>query len=128
MRNDRGGKMETTNNSKKVDWVIIDDNQMFADSLASFFEGKSLSADKYYNPKRFLANLEKYEKDTKICFDNYFGGNQITGLDLARQLYAAGYTKLYLLSGNDFEKEKVPNYIMVLVKGDIDITDKLLAQ
>jgi hypothetical protein len=52
--------------------------------------------------------------------------NRINGIELAKQLHEAGYTNLYLLSGKDFEKGKVPSYLRVLSKGDMDVFDKLV--
>lgn len=111
---------------KKVDMVIIDDMQMFADSLASFFQNQSLVVDTYYNPQSFLKNLSQYAKGTKICIDHNLRAHT-TGFDLAKQLNAAGYTRLYLLSGGDFEKDKIPDYLTLITKGDMGaIINKIL--
>lgn len=110
---------------KKVDLVIIDDHQVFADSLAGFFRSRSLVVDVYYSPKRFLENLSQYTKDTKICADNNFG-SQMSGIELAKKLHAYGYTNLYILSGNDFDVAEVPGYLTMLLKGDMDGLNKLI--
>lgn len=115
----------TAENFKKVDLVIIDDDQLFADSLANFFKDKFAGVEAYYDPNRFLKNLSQYAKDTKICMDNHFQ-NHISGIELAKQLNEAGYTKLYLLSGKTFEKREIPNYLTVLLKGDVECLDKLV--
>jgi len=44
----------------------------------------------------------------------------MNGIDLAKQLHEAGYTKLYLLSGTTFKKGETPDYLTVLLKGDMD--------
>ena len=111
---------------KKVDFVIIDDEQTFADSLAGYLKNQSyVEIHTYYSPKRFLENLEQYPKDTKICMDYDFE-NQINGVELAKQLHQDGYTKLYLLSGKDFSKETIPDYLTVILKSDVEGFDKLV--
>lgn len=102
---------------KKVDLVIIDDNRMFLNALDLLFEDKVV--DTYDSPLRFLENLSRYPKDTKICTDNDLCSNA-NGIDLAKQLHAAGYTHLYLLSGKDFEAGEVPDYLTVIMKMDTD--------
>ncbi len=110
---------------KKVDLVIIDDDKMLTDSLACFFQNRSLVVDTYYSPKRFLKELPQYAKNTKICMDNNFPAS-MTGIELAKQLNKAGYTHLYLFTGEGFIENKVPDYLTVIVKGDTDTLNKLL--
>jgi hypothetical protein len=51
---------------------------------------------------------------------------QIDGIELAKQLNEAGYTKLCLISGKTFEDGEVPEYLMVLLKGDMAALNKLV--
>lgn len=111
---------------KKVDLVIIDDDEIFSDSAALFFASKAISVDVYHDPQSFLDNLSRYSKEIKICTDNGFGGNYITGIQLIKKLKDFGYNKLYLLSGTDFDKRQVPDYVTPIMKGDIQLLDELL--
>ena len=52
--------------------------------------------------------------------------SQMNGIDLAKQLHEAGYTKLYLLSGTTFKKGETPDYLTVLLKGDMDALMRLV--
>lgn len=110
---------------KKVDFVVIDDDSIFTDYLAKFLQSKDLVVDAYYSPERFLEHLAQYAKSTKICMDNNFQGN-ISGIEVAKQLHDVGYTKLYLLSGNDFEAAEIPSYLTVMLKGDMEALSKLV--
>jgi FixJ family two-component response regulator len=110
---------------KKVDLVVIDDDQILADSLTNFLKDRFTGVEAYYHPNRFLKNLYQYAKDTIICMDHDFKA-KIDGIELAKQLYEAGYKKLYLLSGKTFEKGEVPNYLTVLLKGDTESLSKLV--
>lgn len=112
-------------NFKKIDLVIIDDDQLLADSLASLLKKRFEGVETYYHPSHFLKNLSQYTKDTLICMDHDFKA-QIDGIELAKQLNEAGYTKLYLLSGKTFEEGEVPNYLTVLLKGDTESLNKLV--
>ena len=114
-----------TSNLKKVELVIIDDDQILADSLANFLKDRFTGVEAHYHPNHFLKNLSRYAKDTIICMDHDFK-TQIDGIELAKQLNEAGYTKLYLLSGKTFEEGEVPNYLTVLLKGDTESLNKLV--
>jgi PAS domain S-box-containing protein len=105
--------------SKKGYLVIIDDVRELADSVADSLRDKFAVVGVYYHPERFLENLAQYPKDTVICMDHDFK-TKMNGIDLAKQLHEAGYTKLYLLSGNKFEEGVVPDYLTVLLKGDME--------
>lgn len=111
--------------AKKVDIVIIDDNELLVDSFASLLESKNKIVDKYYNPHDFLKNLAKYAKDTIICMDNDFHSS-ISGVELATQLHVAGYEKLYLLTGTDFNQTQIPKYLKIILKTDMDAVKKLV--
>ncbi|CAL7961192.1 Sensor protein [Gammaproteobacteria bacterium] len=104
---------------KKIDLVIIDDDQLLADSLANLLKDRFTGVEAYYHPKHFLENLSQYAKNTIICMDHDFK-SQMNGIDLAEQLHEAGYTKLYLFSGKTFEKKEIPDYLTVLLKGDVN--------
>jgi PAS domain S-box-containing protein len=113
------------NNFKKIELVIIDDDQLLADSLANLLKKRFVEVEAHYHPNHFLKNLSKYAKDTIICMDHDLKA-QIDGIELAKRLNEAGYIKLYLLSGKTFEEGEVPDYLTVLLKGDTDALDKLV--
>lgn len=103
---------------KNVDMVIVDDDKNFMQCFLLFAFGKVI--DTYYNPIEFLDNISQYPKDTKICLDNNFDISKMRGLDIAKQLYEQGYTKLYIISGQSFEEGQVPSYVTVILKTDVD--------
>lgn len=115
---------DCANRYKKTSLVIIDDDQMLADSMANLLEYRFEGVETYYHPDHFLRNLHRYEKNTIICMDHDFKA-QINGFELAKQLNELGYTKLYLFTGSDFNKEEVPDYLTVISKGDLGGLDKL---
>ncbi|EKD94226.1 MAG: sensory box sensor histidine kinase/response regulator [uncultured bacterium] len=109
-----------TINDKPTDIVLIDDDEIFVDSLVFYLENKSKKiVARYLDPIIFLAELSRYGKNTKIFMDNNFKKN-INGFDLAKQLHEQGYTNLYMLSGKNFTKDEIPDYLTVLLKTDID--------
>ena len=110
---------QKANDLKKIDVVLIDDEKMLVNDLSALLETSGKVVDKYYNPRKFLANLAQYAKDTKIFMDNDFKSN-ITGIELAKQLYEQGYTKLYLFSGKIFAQKELPEYLTVISKAEID--------
>lgn len=112
------------NKTRKVDIVIIDDNEMITDTTATLLEQHNKKVDKYYNPILFLKQLSQYDKDTIICMDNDLK-NMITGVELAKQLHEQGFTKLYLLSGKEFKKVEIPDYLVIIQKTDITTLTKL---
>lgn len=111
---------------KKIDLVLVDDDRVLVDSLASFYRNQSLMVDVYYSPKSFLEHVCQYAKDTKICVDNDFGSNQMTGIELAEQLNEAGYTRLYMFTGKDFARDETPGYLTVLLKGNMAAINEIM--
>ena len=105
--------------TKNTDFVVIDNDKICADSLADFFRSKSFTVDVYYNPSKFLRKASKYRKNTKIFIDNNLCFD-MTGIELAKTLHKDGYDKLYIFSGTEFKKNEVPNYLTVIMKGDMD--------
>lgn len=75
---------------------------------------------KAITPEHFLTVAEQYPKDTKICLDQNFNHSRMDGLYLAEQLNKLGYTKLFLISGEEFDKRKLPKYLKVLKKSHIE--------
>jgi PAS domain S-box-containing protein len=118
----QASKLESSNN--KVDAVIVEDNEVLANSLAMLFQQQEKAADVYYSGKEFLNHFSKYDLDTKIFLDYNLDG--ITGLEIAKTLHSAGFTNLYLLSGWDFAKDEIPNYLTVLSKGSPDFIQRML--
>ncbi len=101
--------------SQKVDVVLLDDEEMLLNSLYSLIAGKGKTVDKYTRPAKFLENLSKYNKDTKIFMDNDLNSN-IGGIELAKQLHDKGYTNLFLFSGKEFYDQELPNYLTLISK------------
>lgn len=81
--------------------------------------------DIYDDPVDFLKNLGKYSKEIQIFLDNDLNSD-LSGIDLAKQLYEMGFTQLYLISGKDFEKDEIPNYVTVIAKTDIEDIEKIV--
>lgn len=105
--------------SNKVDAILIDDDERFSDQLVFYvFENKIV--DQYLNPEHFLKNAHRYPKDTKIYLDNNYANSWLKGVDVARELHEQGYERLYLLSGDTFQKGELPDYLTVIRKDDIE--------
>jgi PAS domain S-box-containing protein len=102
-----------------VDVVLVDDDEIFSNNLVTYIFGGKV-VDQYLNPEDLLKNVHRYTKDTKIYLDNNYFTSMRTGIDVAKELHEKGYERLYLLSGEVFEKGKVPNYLTVIRKDDID--------
>jgi PAS domain S-box-containing protein len=116
---------EESNIPKKVDLVIIDDDERFTKSLMDYvFFDRAVAC--YHDPRKFLKEVAQYPKDTTICIDNNFGGGAgMKGLDVAEKLHALGYTRLFLLSGDAFKKEEVPAYLIAILKTDLEGIKKI---
>ncbi len=101
---------------KKVDFIMLDDDKMLLDQLVDFALAE-FKVDKFYDPIEFMSRISEYAKDNKIVLDNNYDKHYgIGGVSLAQQLHDMGYTKLYLLSGAFFAKDKLPEYITPIIK------------
>ncbi len=111
--------METSKN-RTVDIVIIEDDEIFAKSLVMYLNERSITTDIYKSPKSFLNHLSEYSKKTKICTDNKFAKGSITGIDLVKKLHKDGYKNLFLLSGKEFAENEIPDFLNVIMKGNME--------
>jgi len=110
---------------QKTQIVLLDDNQMFADSLI-FRLSHNKVVTHYADPKVFLDECEKYPKDTPICIDNNFGlGAVINGTQVAEQLHELKFTRLFIVSGDHFEPGALPNYVTLIYKTNLEPLDTL---
>ena len=119
---------KTHNNLRTTDIVIIEDDKVLADALAMFFQNKSLILDLYYSPKNFLESLARYTSKTKVCIDYTFEGDPMNGIELAHLLHTKGFKYLYLLSGYDFTENKIPDFLTLAVKTDMQALHKIADQ
>lgn len=104
---------------KKVDLVIVDDDENFVSILVNFtFE--DLAVDYYSNPESFLQNIEKYSKDIKVCLDKNFGDGHMDGFKLASILHQKGFKRLFIISGEFFSPGKLPDYLVVVDKTEVE--------
>jgi hypothetical protein len=126
--------MEAKDNNELL--VFICDNRLFSFATAKFLKqnGQKL-LDTYDSSESFLEKLSQYTKDTKICIDNSIKP-KMSSLTLAKKLHEAGYTRLYLLSGWNFVKDKyertrppapyeIPDYLTAIYKDSDDILKML---
>lgn len=108
-----------------VDLVLVDDDKAFAHSVMNFLLSDK-QVDYFEDPLSFKQKIGSYPKDTLIYLDNNFKSAGVLGIDLARELHALGFTKLYLLSGDVFKPGELPDYLTAIRKDDIEkISDPL---
>lgn len=118
--------VQESNEAVHVHMVFVDDVASFTRELVTNYYSHLL-VESYTNPLKFLAEFKKYAKDTIFVLDNMYSMEdnslyEVDGIDLARQLYANGYTQLILLSG---EQIKTPEYVKFVLKNDQDGIAKL---
>ncbi len=102
---------------KAVDLVILDDNELFTDTLVdTVFTGMDVVC--FHHPEDFLAAIPQYSKETKILLD-YELPDGTSGLELAEKLHRSGHSRLYLLSGHSFKASDLPDYLVAICKDDI---------
>lgn len=108
-------KEPITESPKKVNVVILHEEKILADTLASIVNTNKRVAAIYYTGEEFLKNFEQYPKDTTFFFSYYFTGD-LTVKDIATKLHDAGYTDINLYTGASpayLEKCGIPSYVKV---------------
>lgn len=110
--------------ARKADIILLDDSQVFADSI--IFRLIHRKVAHYPDPRVFLAECEDYDKDTPVCIDNHFGIDiPFDGVEVAKQLHARGFTRLFIVSGAHFDENSLPEYVTLIKKMDLDLLDTL---
>lgn len=100
---------------KTVDLVLVEDNALFASQCLELLFADN-TVDHYLLPEELLKNLSQYPKDTRFALDNNYEGSALNGKELADQLHQAGYTRLYLLSGDALNSDDLPDYLTAFLK------------
>ncbi|MBY0377517.1 MAG: ATP-binding protein, partial [Gammaproteobacteria bacterium] len=103
----------------KVDAVLVEDDEVLSSHFV-LYVFKDKRVDQYVNPEGLLKNIHGYSKTTKIYLDNNYKNSLQKGIDVAKHLHQQGYERLYLLSGESFRKEELPEYLTVIRKEDIE--------
>jgi len=116
--------------SKKVDIVWVDDARWFIRDWKKRFA--DLTIDAYYEPDSFLEDIDQYPLDTKIILDrNYYDregdGRKFLGdgLVVAKTLHEKGYTKLFMITGEEPESSIIPDYLTVMLKSEDEKIKKI---
>jgi hypothetical protein len=110
--------------SRQADIVLLDDNQVFADSI--IFRLTHRKIVHYRDPRTFIHECAKYAKDISVCIDNHFGvAIPLSGVEVAEQLHALGFTRLYIVSGSYFEEGTLPPYVTLIKKTNLEVLDLL---
>jgi signal transduction histidine kinase len=113
--------------ASKIDMVYVEDDREFASIFKRVFATEDKVIDTYSTANAFLNNISKYATDTIILMDNQFEQEDMTGIELARQLHEQGFSRLYLFSGSDYTGDKsVPGYLIPLLKTDLEAVKRLL--
>lgn len=74
-----------------------------------------------------MNNISQYSKDSLILIDNEFAKENITGIEIAKQLHNMGFSKLYLFSGRDYSHDSsIPAYLTPVLKTDVNYILNLL--
>ena len=117
---------------RKVNLVVVEDADYLADQWGDMARKAGKEVDVYYDRNEFLANRNKYVKDTKMII-NYGYNKKPNGVQVAKILFEEGYTKLYLTTGLDpkgllDEEGRIPSYLTVLFKMEGDGIPKALME
>jgi signal transduction histidine kinase len=109
---------------RQADVILLDDSQVFADSI--IFRLVNRKVVHYLDPRVFIAECDCYAKTTPVCIDNHFGINiPMDGLEVAAQLHARGFTRLFIVSGAAFDESALPPYVGLIKKMNLDPLDSL---
>lgn len=102
-----------------VDLVLVDDDEAFAHNLMAFiFMDKKV--DYFKAPQEFRKRLDSYPKNIIIIIDNNFSTSHEKGIKIIKELHELGFTKLYLLSGEHFNPDDLPDYLVAIRKDEVD--------
>ena len=105
------------NELNEVDIIFVDDEQIILDSFRFFASDKRV--DTFNDPQKFLNTVQQYRRDTKIMLDQNFANSEKKGHQIAEELHAMGFTRLFLLSGENFASTSLPAYLKCIKKTDL---------
>lgn len=109
--------------SRVVDMVWVEDQKEFVDDMVREYYNE-IKVDVYYDPEKFMEDVEQYPLDTRFILDTYYYTPEgdsylLDGFDLARKLHEMGYKTLVLFSGQEVAAVRKPDYLKVILKNDL---------
>lgn len=102
-----------------VDGIWLDDDAGFTLMHEQDLITHGKKVDIYRSPEVLLANIHIYPKHIPILLDNNFESTGMQGTAVASELHKLGFTKLFLVSGDNINKSTYP-YLTILSKFDLD--------
>ena len=109
-----------------VNLVFVDDDQTLLNTYVMFAGHKK--ADTYHYPQHFLDRLSQYPLNTTILLDQHYVNDDRQGIEIARHLHEMGYTRLYLLSGGNLPEVQIPDYLPLILKGDLETLSAVIGE
>ncbi len=110
-------------NLKIVDGIWLDDDAGFTCMHEPDLMANGKKVDIYRTPEDLMNNIRIYPKNIPILLDNNFESTRIQGTAVALELHNLGFTKLFLVSGDNINKSTYP-YLTILSKADLDDISK----
>ena len=111
---------------KFADLVVLDDDELFTYSLASF-AAEQLIIDYYHDPQKFKDNIILYPRSTEIIIDYHFYGLancELNGIHIAQWLISLGFMKLCIMSGE--KVSNLPAGLDFMLKSDMQSIKRLI--
>jgi signal transduction histidine kinase len=110
--------------SRVVDMVWVEDLREFVDDMVREYYGH-IKVDVYYEPISFMEDVRQYPLDTRFILDTNYCTEEgkayvLDGFAIAKKLHEMGYTKLILFAGEAVKPEKIPPYLTVVLKNDLE--------
>lgn len=84
---------------KHIDAILLDDDPLIHQVwlMAAKKKGKNICC--FSKKEDLFSSLKDYPSNTPIYIDSNLGENEQRGEEVARELYALGFTELYLATG-----------------------------
>jgi len=82
-----------------VDAVLLDDDIFVREEWEASATAKGIKLKTYADPVQFLADAPSFPEDLPIYLDSQIEGWPASGEEIARGLYRAGMSRLYLATG-----------------------------
>jgi len=113
---------------KEVDVVFVHKDQCLLDGFSYLASALNKKIDMYLRPQDCLENIYRYPKHTKIILGRTFNSAVQQGIQLAEQLHALGFTRLYLLILDDLLPQQIPDYLIVISASEFDEIKYVLSE
>jgi len=81
-------------------YVLLDDDPVTCEAWKDSAEDHGVALTTFSSPEQLLSSLNRMKSGTHFCIDHDLGRKEISGIEIAKEIYEAGYRNILLATAH----------------------------